>query len=117
MTVNRSLIDAHVPAVYEQVTAMLEAELLVVGTDGRIVAETVKSEEVASGGRGRCVGPLDDCRADPPARTRATHRELVDVRGVGRTLAPVHRVVPEQRDRGDHLSVELGDVHLAAVDR
>src|SRR5262245_4639441 len=108
MTVNRSLIDAHVPAVYEQVTAMLEAELLVVGADGRIVAGTVQSEEVASGGRGRRVRPLDDGGADPPARAGATHHKLVDVRSVGRTLAPVHRIVPEQRDRGDHVSVELG---------
>src|SRR4029453_17246835 len=97
LTVNRSLIDAHVAVVDDEVAAMLEAEPFVVGADAGIVAEAVEAEE---GTAGRCrgdVGPLDDRGADALSRAGSADSELVDVRGVGRALAPVRGVLPEQR--------------------
>src|SRR5919112_4410377 len=107
---NVSLIDRHVAPVDEEVAAMLEAEPFVVLADARVVADAVEPEEVASCARRRAVGPFDDRVADAPSCTGAAHGELVDVRRVGRTLAPVRRVVPEQRHGRDDITVKLRDV-------
>src|SRR5437660_9829507 len=94
VTLNAAFIDAHVPAVDHEVAAVLEAQLLVVAANARIVAKTVEAEEGPPGSGGVSVGPVDDRAADALPGTRPPHRELVDVGGVGRALAPVDRVVP-----------------------
>src|SRR5439155_9808476 len=54
VTANRSLIDAHVTAVDDEVAAMLEAEVFVVGADAGIVTEAVEAKEPpVARGRGR----------------------------------------------------------------
>src|SRR5438034_7662016 len=116
-SVYASLIDAHVTTVDDEVAAVLEAESFVVRPDSRIVAEAVEPKELAPGGRRGLVGPLDDRLSDALAGARAAHGELVHVRRVGRPLAPVGGVVPEQRHGGGDVAVELRDIDLAALDR
>src|SRR5438552_16208846 len=117
VTVNRSLIDAHVTVVDDEVAAMLEAEVLVVGTNAGIVTQAVEPEELPSLRRGRHIGPLDDRVADALTCARAPDRELVHIRGVGRPLAPIRRVFPLERHGRDEVAVELRDVDLTAIDR
>src|SRR5436190_124660 len=116
-SVYASLIDAHVTPVDDEVAAVLEAQAFVVRADPRIVAEAVEPEELAAGGGGGRVGPLDDRLSDAPARARAAHGELVHVRRVRHTLAPVDGIVPEQGHGGGDVAVELPDVDLPALDR
>src|SRR3954471_17705525 len=79
LTVNRSLIDAHVAVVDDEVAAVLEAEPLVVRADAGILGEAVEPEVFASGrGRGG-VRPLHDDGADPLPRAGAADGELVHV--------------------------------------
>src|SRR4029077_13177761 len=97
---------------------MLEAQVFVVVPDARVVAEAVEPEELASGFRSLGVRPLDDGGSDAAAGTVAPHGELVQVERVLRTVAPILRVVLEQRERRRRLVVfSLDDVDLSAVDR
>src|SRR5881397_2519220 len=109
VTSNRSLIDAHVPSSDEEVAAVLEAEALVVRTDPGIVAEAIEPEERAPGLRRLLVGPFDERLPDAASGVGTGDGELVDVRGVGWTLAPIHRVVPEQGHGRDDVALQLGD--------
>src|SRR3954468_4705174 len=115
---DRALVEAHVATVENEVAAMLEAQVFVVVPDARVVAEAVEPEELASGFRSLGVRPLDDGGADAAAGTVAAHGELVQVERVVRAVAPILRVVLQQRERRDRLVVlPLDDVDLAAVDR
>src|SRR5262245_43849346 len=116
-SVYASLIEGQVAAVDDLVAAVLEAEPLVVRADAGIVAGTVEAEEVAARGRRRSVGPLDDRLPDALPGACAADGELVPVRGVGRLTGPVARVLPQQRHRRDDALLQLGHVHLAALDR
>ena len=84
---------------------MLEAQVLVVVPDARVAAEAVKPEELASGLRSLGVRPLDDGGADAAAGTVASYGELVQVERVLRAVAPILRVVLQQRERRDRLVV------------
>src|SRR3954449_5630447 len=115
---DRALVEAHVATVENEVAAMLEAQVFVVVPDARVVAEAVEPQELASGFRGLGIRPLDDGGADAAAGTVAPNGELVQVEGVLRAVAPILRVVVQQRERRDRLVVlSLDDVDLAAVDR
>ena len=96
---------------------MFEAQLFVVVADARIVPETIESEEVAPGLDRLGVRPRDDRGADSPSGTVPPDCELVHVDGVGRSLAPVQRVIPQKRDRRDGIPFVLDHVHLGARDR
>src|SRR5205807_5695700 len=76
---NRSLIDAHVPAGDDEVAAVLEAEALVVGANAGLVAEAVEAEELAAVRGGGHVRPLHERAPDALPGTRPPHRELVHV--------------------------------------
>src|SRR3954471_7841522 len=98
---NVSLIDRHVAAVDDEVAAVLEVEPFVVRTDAGIAPEAVEPQKVAARRCRGAVGPLHDRTADALSGAGAAYRELVHVRGVGGAIAPVRRVVPEQRHGRD----------------
>src|SRR4051812_49761200 len=66
VTSNRSLIDAHVAVVDDEVAAVLEAKLLVVGPNAGIVLEAVEAQERAAGGCGGRGPPLHGPRSPFP---------------------------------------------------
>src|SRR5437588_12348285 len=65
-SVNRSLIDAHVAPVGDEVAAMLETEVLVVGADPGSGTEAVEPQAPAALCRRGRVGLLDDPVAHSP---------------------------------------------------
>src|SRR5215212_2372421 len=117
VTSNRSLIDAHTASVDDEIAAMLEAEAFVVRADAGILAETVEPQVGPAGRRCGRVRPVDDRTADSLSGASPRDRELVHVRRVGRSVAPVRRVVPEQRDGRNRVAVDFRQVDLAALDR
>src|SRR4051812_41577920 len=116
-SVYASLIDGHAAFVDDEVAAVLEPEAFVVRADPGIVAETVQAEEVAARRSRGGIRPFDDRLPDALTGACPADGELVDVRCIRRAVAPVRRIVPEERDGRDGVSVQLGDVDVPALDR
>src|SRR5215210_6279460 len=103
------LIQARVEMVAnDDVPAMLEAELLVVAADARVVAHAVEADERAACLTDRLLGPRDQRASDPGVLTADGHG--VDVAGHRRLLAPEQLVLPLQREGGCNVAAVAGDV-------
>src|SRR4051812_29894855 len=116
-SVYASLIDGHAASVDDEVAAVREPEAFVVRADPCIVQETVQAQEVAAGRSRGGIRPFHDRLPDALPGARPADGELVDVRRITRAVTPIRRVVPQERDGRDGVSVQLGDIDLPTLDR